>query len=392
MKSNKIKKIDPLKPSVKCTTLPDGRPGELYFIPKLGFTIGVCPQDRRSPITMIVKDDDSLAYYMTTKGPVARIATENGHLVFSSAGIRLINKEKTTMIPFSETKQIAKTITDTITNDSITRSALAFLPGAVSIVAYLGCSKGLLPPINVSLLDIPKRIVECTEEWIEAIYETINKTWECIVDAWDDYMDCWDDCSGLLKWFCRGGCTAAWLVKELYCAGLGIVKVLVQAGYYVTNCIVTQGLVTDDSISSGDILIFEADSIAGYAIDFATCGYGYSHAGIVCGSNIIEATGEGVIERPLKAATSRNHEVIRLGLSSQQISELCACVRSNIGEDYDYLEAITFGTFDDPGKEICTMLIMHCLDEIGVNRAELGLGGFVSPNDIARNFGAPRRL
>lgn len=46
---------------------------------------------------------------------------------------------------------------------------------------------------------------------------------------------------------------------------------------------------------------------------------------------------------------------------------------------------------NDLGKEICTMLIMHCLDEFGLNRTELGLDGFISPNDIARTFGAPQR-
>lgn len=392
MKGRELKKVNPLKPSVKCTTLPDGRPGELYFIPKLGFTIGICPQDRRSPIAMIVKDDDSLEYYMTPKGPVARIATKNGHLVFSSTGLRLINKERTTMIALSDTKQIANTITQIVSGDSITQSAVKFLPGAIATAAYLACGKGLIPSINVNLLDIPNRILECTEEWVDAIYDTVDRTWKCMTDAYDDYSDCWDDCSGWRKWFCRGGCTIEWLLEEAWCLANGIVTVLIQAGHYATNCVVTQGLVTDDlNITSGDILLFEADSIEGNAIDFATCGYGYSHAGLVCGKNIIEATGEGVIERSLREATSRNHAVIRLGLSEQQISELCDCVRSNKGEDYDYLEAITFGTFDDSGKEICTMLIMHCLDEIGVDRSEFGIGGFVSPNDIARAFGAPRR-
>lgn len=388
MKSKKLKKVNPLKPSVKCATLPNGRLGELYFVPKLGFTIGICPQDRRSPIAMIVKDDGSLAYYMTPKGPVARIATKNGHLVFSSTGMRIISKEKTTLIPLSDSKQIANTLTQTVVNDSTTQSALALLPGAITTAAFLGCSKGTL----IDIFRISEKIYDCTEEWVEAIYETVNLTWSCMTGAWNHYVDCLDDCSGLGIMFCWGECSVDFLDDEAWCLAHGIMDLLVQAGHYVTNCILTKGIVTDGSITSGDILLFEADSIPGYVIDQATCGYGYSHVGLVCGRNVIDATGEGVDERLLSKATSRNHVVIRLGLSAQQISDLCDCVRSNIGEDYDYLEGATFGTFDDSGKEVCTMLIMHCLDEIGVNRAELGLDGFVSPNDIARTFGAPPRL
>jgi hypothetical protein len=56
----------------------------------------------------------------------------------------------------------------------------------------------------------------------------------------------------------------------------------------------------------------------------------------------------------------------------------------------DWLELVTFGAVHEPGRELCTMLIMHCLDKIGYNRAAIGLGGFVSPNEIARVFHAPK--
>jgi hypothetical protein len=52
--------------------------------------------------------------------------------------------------------------------------------------------------------------------------------------------------------------------------------------------------------------------------------------------------------------------------------------------------ARTFGALNIPGTELCTMLIIHCLDNIGFNRAAIGLGGFVSPNQIARVFNAPK--
>ncbi|MBA7556301.1 hypothetical protein ES705_49003 [subsurface metagenome] len=123
----------------------------------------------------------------------------------------------------------------------------------------------------------------------------------------------------------------------------------------------------------------------------ATCGYGYSHAGLVCGENVIHATSEGVVPQPLSHPDieGRDRAIVRLGLTRQQIEELCKCVSAQIGGDYDYIEAVTFGTVDAPGREMCTMLIMHCLDQIGVDRSALGLGGFVSPNDIARTYDTP---
>lgn len=64
-------------------------------------------------------------------------------------------------------------------------------------------------------------------------------------------------------------------------------------------------------------------------------------------------------------------------------------MHSQIGKDYDYIEIATFGTLDARDREICTMLIMHCLDQIGVDRSELRLAGFASLNDIARTYDVP---
>jgi hypothetical protein len=65
-------------------------------------------------------------------------------------------------------------------------------------------------------------------------------------------------------------------------------------------------------------------------------------------------------------------------------------VKAQEGERMDVLELLTFGRVDTPGEELCTMLIMHCLDKIGFDRVAAGLGGFVSPNQIARFFSAPK--
>ena len=66
---------------------------------------------------MIIKHDDSLAYYLTPRGPVARIATENGYIVLSTSGMRIIKEGKTTMLSFSESKQIANILTQIVMND-----------------------------------------------------------------------------------------------------------------------------------------------------------------------------------------------------------------------------------------------------------------------------------
>jgi hypothetical protein len=134
------------------------------------------------------------------------------------------------------------------------------------------------------------------------------------------------------------------------------------------------------------MILFEADSAVGHAIDWATCGYGYSDAGLMCGREIINATGEGVVSQPADEVLERDHAIVRLNLTETQVGDLCQCVRDQIGEDCDHIEAATFGTLNDPGRELCTMLIMHCLDRTGVDRGELGLAGFVAPNDVARTL------
>ena len=105
---------------------------------------------------------------------------------------------------------------------------------------------------------------------------------------------------------------------------------------------------------------------------------------------MIHATSAGVENTSLDYYGDRKFATFRLGLTDSQCTQLCACVEEKIGSDFDYLEAITFGTVNDPGREICTMLIMHCLDEVGFDREAINLGGFVSPNDLARKLGAPR--
>lgn len=389
----KRRKVDPLKPRVECSPLPDGRVGQFHHIPRLGFTVGLDPQESRMPIASIFKEDGSLRFQMTPSGPVATIATKTGHLVLSSLGLRIIEKSKKTtseqvkLFSWSDPKGITDAWNNIVSSDSVVQGAVEYLPAALSICGL----KDYVQSIAQRFLYDALTIVHCTEEFVEAVFDTVDRTWQCMNGAWDDYDDCWDDCSGFWKWVCRGKCTIEWLADEAWCVAHGIIEVLVEAAHWVTRCIVQRGVIEEDEQppSTGDIVLFAADSLVGHAIDRVTCGYGYSHAGLVCDSSLIEATSEGVGDTPLNQALGREHATIRLGLTDSQVSALCECVRSKIGSDYDYIEAVTFGTIDDPGKEICTMLIMHCLDEIGVDRTELGLGGFVSPNDIARTYGAP---
>jgi hypothetical protein len=322
--------------------------------------------------------------------PVATIATKHGDLVMSSVGIHLPRelqqKQRTKVISWNDVTSAGKLISSLTYHDTVFQKAVEFVPGGIASV-FDPC--GVVREALDTFLDIPRTLKECTEEFIPAVYETVDRTADCISEAGQTLSNCKGECrSGWRGSWCRGKCYLAYAGDIAWCIANGIVTVMVEAAHTVWNCVVLRGLV-EGPPQTGDILLLEADTAAGHAIDFATCGYGYSHAALVCGSEVIHSVGEGVIQEPIGNVEERDHAIIRLGLTDGQNSDLCECARSQIGEDYDYLEAVTFGTINDPGREICTMLVMHCLDRIGVNRSGLGLGGFVSPNDIARTYDAP---
>jgi len=385
-------RIDPLKTKVECCTLHDGRMGEIHYIPRLNLTIGIDPEDERLPIYMIVKHDDSLIFNRTPAGSVATIKTRTGEIMFSMTGLHLTDtmrkKTRSRIIPWTDSRGIADVVGTLTYRDEIFQSAVTFVPGGI-ITAFDAC--GLHREAVDLVRDLPATVKDCWEENIAAVTETVNRRAECMEEGWDDYRACNNRC-GRKKWWkrptCYAGCGWDLATDEAWCVAHGIIEIIVEAAKTIEHCIIKRGLV-DGPPSSGDILLFEADSLVGHAIDMATCCYGYSHAGLVCGSNIIEATSEGVIDHPLAEVQDRDHVIIRPGLTDQQIDDLCKCVRAQREEDYDYIEGATFGTIDDNGREICTMLIMHCLDQIGFDRSAIGLGGFVSPNDIARTFDVP---
>ncbi len=170
-------------------------------------------------------------------------------------------------------------------------------------------------------------------------------------------------------------------------------------GQVCTGCIGDQcmsALEADSQLESGDVLIFVPTDTTGSVIDFVTGQYGYSHVGVVCGKQMfdLDNTNDPTVPQveavDLQAALQRGHVACRFGLDQNQAQRLCACVMAQVGERMDWLELVTFGAASIPGTEICTMLVMHCLDEIGFDRTQIGLGGFVSPNHIARVCHAPK--
>jgi hypothetical protein len=384
--------VDPLKSKVECCELPSGNQGEIHYIPRLNLVVGVNPDNEQFPLEFLEKLDGSLSFHYSPT-PVATVATKHGDLIMSTAGIHLPpelqKKQRTKVVSWNDVKSVGQLITNLTYTDAAFQQAVQFVPaGIASILDPCGVFRESLD----TFLDIPRTIEECTEQFIPAVYQTVDQTAECIAEAGRTLGDCKGDCrSGWRGAWCKTKCYAAYSLDVAWCIAHGIVTILVEAAHTVWNCVVRRGRV-EGPPQTGDIMLFEPDSPEGYAIDLLTCGYGYSHAALVCGEEVIHSIGEGVVQEPINNVEDRDHIIIRLGLTDDQNSDLCECTRSQIGEDYDYIEAITFGTIDDPGREICTMLIMHCLDRIGVDRSALGLGGFVSPNDLARSMDAPQAL
>lgn len=275
----------------------------------------------------------------------------------------------------------------------------ALVPGALVGEVLPGCTVGELGESVVEgILSVGRRIVECTEETIINIIEDcIDPIPDCLAEAARDKGACSRRCNRRYrKWHnkwrrgpCKAACWVVYGVDAAICLGKALICTVIEIPETVVNCITESGWAPDEPPRDCDIRLYEADDAIGTAIDWATCGYGYSHAALVCGGKIVHARAEGVVSNSLDYYGSRKFAVVRLGLTDDQCKQLCDCVEEKKDADYDYLEAITFGTVDDPGREICTMLIMNCLDEIGFDRESLGLGGFVSPNEIARRLGAP---
>jgi hypothetical protein len=160
------------------------------------------------------------------------------------------------------------------------------------------------------------------------------------------------------------------------------------------------GLVSDSELLPGDVLVFVPTDLIGGAVDLASGLDGYSHAGILASSGAglvmfdVDNTNDPNVPQveivDLQTALQRGHVGVRFPLSNAQIQAMGPCLMAQVGEPMDQIALVTFGAIQQKGSEVCTMLIMHCLDQVGFNRSAMGLGGFVSPNEIARAFNAPQ--
>lgn len=149
-------------------------------------------------------------------------------------------------------------------------------------------------------------------------------------------------------------------------------------------------------------MVFVPEDFTGDLINLFTGNYGYSHVGVVCGGCQqavmidVDDTNQStpqVESTPLASALQRGHVAVRFGLSESQAEGLCACVQSQLGDPEFSLTSINTssgGVSFVFSVDLCTTLVMDCLDVVGFNRAALGLGGSpVTPNQIAETFGAP---
>ncbi len=181
----------------------------------------------------------------------------------------------------------------------------------------------------------------------------------------------------------------------------------------------TGPFVVMDEKRAGDLLIYVPRHLYGRLLDDLSGGYGYSHLTVDCGE-IDMASGKRVmVEAMPNSPVHRsfldeygNKRYARVSLARTGINRkaFCKCVKSLMGEMYDYAEVVTWGRVDDPAKQVCTDLAAACLPE-AVQRdfAEHRRSGklnksavsvyhpknkhtkvFISPNGFAEYFGLPR--
>ena len=391
-------------------------------------------------------EDGSATFEIENNLPTFEIRTKTGKVRLDVEGLRTQTGKKIETYPWKEKKKIARILATLAWNDSVYRktavdlcaglkTAVSSTRGVEASLAPVSAGLGTLAqPINVAgpveaapgplitgalefgyctsvglgvsvtedLISGGVKLAECTAEaLVQTVEQCIDPIPDCLSQASQQRDSCFDDCNRMFrrwynKWMrapCKAGCWALFGIRAAGCLALALVCTVFEPAYAALQCLTGSSWVSDKSAQDCDIRLYEApaDAWKSKALDYATCGYGYSHAALVCGGEMVEAPQEGVTVSPLDKYGDRKFATVRLGLTDDQCMQLCKCARdiARRGADWDYMEAITFGTVDDPGREICSMLIMHCLDTIGFDRAAIGLGGFVSPNDIARRLGAP---
>ncbi len=171
-----------------------------------------------------------------------------------------------------------------------------------------------------------------------------------------------------------------------------------------------------DRLAIGDLLVFVPRSIESHLIDHMTGGYGYSHVAIDTGE-VDLVTGhrvmvESTVNHPVWRVRQdrygdRPYLRIHLGSTGIDAASFAECVKSKLGEQYDNLEALTWGAVDDPARQICSDLAADCLPPdlvlLLINRYRKGklkrnsisihqpvqgrIHAFISPNAFSQFFG-----
>lgn len=167
----------------------------------------------------------------------------------------------------------------------------------------------------------------------------------------------------------------------------------------------------------GSLLIFVPRNAISALINDMTGGYGYSHLAVDCGELDIPSGRRVMIESTFSLGVHNSFQdeygerkFVRIPLKKVGVDEdeFCNCIRSKLGEKFDYEEALTIGLIHNPAKQICSDLATVCLPEaIRTDIARNHQAGFlhslsairlpdkishlfVTPNGFAEYFGAPR--
>ncbi len=167
------------------------------------------------------------------------------------------------------------------------------------------------------------------------------------------------------------------------------------------------------------LLIFVPRNTVSALINDMTGGYGYSHLAMDCGEVDIPSGKRTMVESTFGLGVHNSFQdeygerkFVRIPLENTGIntSEFCDCVRSKLGEKFDYEEILTLGIAYNPAQQICSDLATVCLpDAIRDSIARYHQAGFlhhhsalrlhedlkksfrlfVTPNGFAEYFGAP---
>lgn len=165
------------------------------------------------------------------------------------------------------------------------------------------------------------------------------------------------------------------------------------------------------------LLIFVPRNTASALINDMTGGYGYSHLAVDCGELDVPTGKRVMVESTFSLGVHNcfqdeygKRKFVRIPLKKVGLNEdeFCDCIRSKLGEKFDYEEALTVGLIHNPAKQICSDLATSCLPEaILRDIARIHRAGqlqalsalrlpqktfhlFVTPNGFAEYFGAPR--